>query len=47
MLPRPAHGMTSPVIATGLRSGDMVVLTVEPAAGAPRPTTTPILRLSL
>jgi hypothetical protein len=47
MLPRPAHGMTSPVIATGLRAGDMVELTVEPAAGAARPTTAPLLRLGL
>jgi anti-sigma-K factor RskA len=47
MLPRAAHGMTSPVIATGIRAGDMVELTVEPAGGAPRPTTAPILRLSL
>ena len=47
MLPRPAHGMTSPVIATGIRAGDMVELTVEPAGGASRPTTVPILRLSL
>jgi len=47
MLPHPAHGMTSPVIATGIRAGDMVELTVEPAGGAPRPTTAPILRLSL
>ena len=47
MLPRPAHGMTSPVIATGIRAGDMVELTVEPAGGAPRPTTAPILRLAL
>ena len=47
MLPRPAHGMTSPVIAAGLRPGDMVELTLEPAAGAPRPTTAPILRLGL
>jgi Anti-sigma-K factor rskA len=47
MLPRPAHGMTSPVVATGLRPGDMVELTVGPAAGAPRPDTVPLLRLSL
>lgn len=47
MLPRPAHGMTAPVIATGIRAGDMVELTVEPAGGAPRPTTAPILRLSI
>jgi anti-sigma-K factor RskA len=47
MLPRPAHGMTSPVIATGLRAGDMVELTVEPVAGAARPTTAPLLRLTV
>jgi anti-sigma-K factor RskA len=47
MLPRPAHGMTSPVIATGLHAGDMVELTVEPAAGAARPTTAPLLRLGV
>jgi anti-sigma-K factor RskA len=46
MLPRPAHGMTSPVIATGLRAGDAVELTVEPAGGAAAPSA-PILRLSL
>jgi anti-sigma-K factor RskA len=43
MLPRPTHGMTSPVIATGLRSGDTIELTVEPAGGAPAPTTSPLL----
>ena len=47
MLPRPARGMTSPVIATGLRHGDLVELTVEPAGGAARPTTKPILLLSV
>ena len=47
MLPHPAHGMTSPVIATGIRAGDTVELTVEPAGGAPHPTTAPILRLSI
>lgn len=43
----PAHGMTMPVIATGLRSGDRVELTVEPAAGAGQPTTRPLLLLAL
>jgi anti-sigma-K factor RskA len=47
MLPRPTHGMTSPVVATGLRAGDTVELTVEPASGAPHPTTKPILLLTL
>jgi anti-sigma-K factor RskA len=43
MLPRPTHGMTSPVIATGLRAGDEIELTVEPSGGAPAPTTSPLL----
>ncbi|HEY3957478.1 MAG TPA: anti-sigma factor [Streptosporangiaceae bacterium] len=47
MLPRPAHGMTSPVIATGLRGGDTVELTVEPSGGAAHPTGRPILVLVL
>jgi anti-sigma-K factor RskA len=47
MLPRPTHGMTSPVIATGLRRGDTVELTVEPAGGAAHPTGHPILVLTL
>ena len=46
MLPRAAHGMTSPVIATGLRAGDAVELTVGPAGGAAAPPA-PILRVSL
>jgi anti-sigma-K factor RskA len=47
MLPHPTHGMTSPVIATGLRSGDTVELTVEPSGGAAHPTGRPILVLTL
>ena len=47
MLPRATHGMTSPVIATGLRSGDTVELTVEPSGGAAHPTSRPILVLAL
>jgi anti-sigma-K factor RskA len=47
MLPKPTHGMTSPVVASGLRTGDMVELTVEPTAGAPHPTTKPILLMAL
>ncbi|HEY1920220.1 MAG TPA: anti-sigma factor [Streptosporangiaceae bacterium] len=38
MLPQASHGMTSPVIATGLRTGDMVELTVEPSGGAAHPS---------
>ncbi len=47
LLPAPHSGMTSPVIATGLAVGDWVGLTVEPASGSPRPTSKPILMLSL
>ena len=38
MLPEPRAGMTAPVIVSGLRAGDEVALTVEPAAGAAQPT---------
>jgi anti-sigma-K factor RskA len=46
-LPTPSHGMTGPVIASGLRSGDRLGLTVEPAAGTGHPTTPMILELTL
>jgi anti-sigma-K factor RskA len=46
-LPMPSHGMTGPVIASGLRSGDRLGLTVEPAAGTGHPTTPMILELTL
>ena len=47
LLPMPSHGMTGPVVASGLRSGDRLGLTVEPAAGSRRPTTPMILELTL
>ena len=37
MLPPARHGMTGPVVASGLRPGDHLALTAEPAAGAARP----------
>jgi hypothetical protein len=37
MLPPAGHGMTGPVVASGLRPGDHLALTAEPAAGAARP----------
>jgi anti-sigma-K factor RskA len=46
-LPTPSHGMTGPVVAAGLRSGDRLGLTVEPATGTRRPTTPMILELTL
>jgi anti-sigma-K factor RskA len=46
-LPMPSHGMTGPVVAAGLHSGDQLGLTVEPADGTRRPTTPMILELTL
>lgn len=42
-----AVGQTRPVVASPLHDADRVGLTVEPAAGSPRPTTTPVLVLTL
>jgi anti-sigma-K factor RskA len=47
LLPTPSHGMTGPVVASGLRSGDRLGLSVEPATGTGRPTTPMILELTL
>jgi anti-sigma factor RsiW len=42
------HGrMVGPMVVSGLAAGDKVGLTVEPAAGSPRPTSSPVLMLSL
>ena len=38
MLPAGRHGMTGPVIASGLRQGDRLALTDEPASGSVHPT---------
>jgi anti-sigma-K factor RskA len=46
MLPPARHGMTGPVIASGLRPGDHLALTAEPSAAAARPAgrpTTPMM----
>jgi anti-sigma-K factor RskA len=42
-----AAGRTRPLVAGSLRDADRVGLTVEPAAGSPQPTTTPVLVLTL
>jgi hypothetical protein len=39
--------MTSPVIATGLASGDWIGLTVSPEGGSPHPASSPVLMLNL
>ena len=44
---QPAGGRVAPVLADGPPSGDRVGLTVEPAGGTTKPTTTPIVALSL
>ena len=38
MLPAGRHGMTGPVVASGLRPGDHLALTAEPPGGPARPT---------
>jgi len=44
----PASGeATAPVLASGLANGDRVGVTVEPAGGTSRPTTTPIVVLTV
>jgi hypothetical protein len=43
LLPAPDHGMTGPVIATGVTVGDMVGLTAGPPSG--HPASSPILML--
>jgi Anti-sigma-K factor rskA/Putative zinc-finger len=46
-LPAARAGMVGPMVVAGLAAGDSVALTVEPAAGPPRPTAPMILRLAL
>jgi anti-sigma-K factor RskA len=38
-------GKTAPVLADGLKAGDRVGVTVEPAGGTTKPTTTPIVAI--
>ena len=47
MLPPARHGMTGPVVASGLRPGDHLALTAEPAAGAPHPAARPTTPMML
>ncbi|MGH3201700.1 MAG: anti-sigma factor [Streptosporangiaceae bacterium] len=47
MLPAGSHGMTGPVIASGLRPGDHLVLTAEPAGGSAHPDTPMMLDVVL
>ena len=47
LLPLGSSHMTGPVIASGLRSGDHLALSAEPASGASHPTTPMMLDLAL
>jgi anti-sigma-K factor RskA len=47
MLPTPRRGMTGPVLASGLKPGDHLGLTIEPVGGSPHPTTPAILQIAL
>jgi anti-sigma-K factor RskA len=47
MLPAGRHAMTGPVVASGIRPGDHLALTAEPAGGSPRPTTVMMVDLVL
>jgi hypothetical protein len=47
LLPPATSGRTAPVLASGVVKGDTLGLTVEPAPGSVKPTTTPILALPL
>jgi anti-sigma-K factor RskA len=47
LLPAGRHGMTGPVIASGLRPGDHLALTAEPADGSARPDTPMMLDVEL
>jgi hypothetical protein len=47
MLPGARPGAVGPMVISGLSAGDRIGLTVEPASGSPRPTSFPVLMLSL
>jgi anti-sigma-K factor RskA len=47
LLSQDANGGTTPVLASGLIRGDRIGVTVEPAGGTTKPTTTPIVVISL
>ena len=43
LLPAAQHGRTAPLLATGVGADDHFGITVEPAGGTTRPTTTPLV----
>lgn len=46
LMPGISVGVTPPVLAAGLQPGDRLGITIEPAGGTARPTTTPVVLLS-
>ena len=47
LVPEASAGRTAPVLASGLKTGDKLGMTVEPSGGTSSPTTTPILLVPL
>jgi anti-sigma-K factor RskA len=47
LLPSAQHGRTAPLLATGVSDSDRFGITVEPAGGTTRPTTAPLIVMSL
>lgn len=47
LLPSAVSGRTAPVLASGLVSGEVLGVTVEPAGGSTQPTTKPLIELKL
>jgi anti-sigma-K factor RskA len=47
MLPPGRHGMTGPMVVGRLTRGDHLAMTVEPATGALRPTSAPVVMVRL
>ena len=45
--PASSTGSTPPVLTTDIQPGDHLGITIEPAGGSARPTTTPIVLLSV
>jgi anti-sigma-K factor RskA len=45
LLPVSSAGSTTPVLANGVRPGDKLGITVEPAGGTQQPTTTPVVTM--
>jgi anti-sigma-K factor RskA len=47
LLPAAQAGRTEPVLATGIRSGDRLGITVEPGGGTTQPSTAPLLDMTM